>query len=144
MVFTTSSLQQAAYNYAETTRMAVIRILDDDSRVCLIERTTKHLTTSQSNSITINVHTVLTNKYYLSIKQDTFGSFGNNEFTSVQEIFSAVIKSIKLEVEKQTLTLKPKDWFGTSILVGRLDSNQKSMKLNRFYITVKMRIIVAY
>jgi hypothetical protein len=44
-------------------------------------------------------HTALTNKYYLSSKQDTFGSFGNNEFTSVQEIFSAVIKSIKLEVE---------------------------------------------
>lgn len=98
MVFTTNSLQEAAYNFAITTGMAVIRILDDDSRFWIVERTNKHLTTGAENKIAINVSTALTNEYYVSTKNDTFGTFNFKSFLSVNEILAEVISELQNEV----------------------------------------------
>jgi len=97
MVFTTNSLQEAAYNFALTTGMAVIRILDDDSRAWIVERTNKHLTTTDQNKVLINVSTALTNEYYVSTKNDTFGTFNFKSFLTVKEILAEVINELKKE-----------------------------------------------
>jgi hypothetical protein len=95
MVFTTNSLQEGAFNYAISTGMAVIRILDDDSRTWLVERANKNLTTSLQNAALINVTTALTNEYYLSTKHDTFATFNFKNFGSVKETFAEVLSMLE-------------------------------------------------
>jgi hypothetical protein len=94
MLFTTNSLQQGAFNYAQSTGIAVVRILDDDSRTWIVERTNKHLTTCPNNVKGINVITALTNEYYVNSRQDVFGIANHEVFTSVKEAFSSVIDSL--------------------------------------------------
>lgn len=97
MVFTTNSLQETAFNYAVSTGMAVVRILDDDSLSWIVERTNKHLTTSVQNSVAINVSTALTNEYYVTTRNDTFGTYNFKSFLSVKDIFTEVLKDLNEE-----------------------------------------------
>jgi hypothetical protein len=72
ILFTRTSLQSSAFNFASSRGIAVVRILDDDSMVWLIERTNKNLSTGLSNSIAINVINALTNEYFVSTRQGIF------------------------------------------------------------------------
>jgi hypothetical protein len=83
MLFTRSSLQQAAFNYAQSKGIAVVRILDDDSLAWLIERTSNQLVTGVENSIGINVLNALTNEYFISTRQSTFGYVNGKAFSDV-------------------------------------------------------------
>ncbi|MDQ6761053.1 MAG: hypothetical protein M3015_00320 [Bacteroidota bacterium] len=93
--FTTSSLQSSAFNYALSKGIAVIRILDDDSMMWLIERTNKNLTTSLSNSIVINVTNALTNEYFVSTKKNIFGFYNTKPFITIEELFMEILMATK-------------------------------------------------
>lgn len=103
MVFTTNSLQETAFNYALSTGMAVVRILDDDSRSWILERTNKHLTTSSQNSVAINVSTALTNEYCVTTRNDTFGMYNFKSFLSIKDIFTEVLNDFNVEPESDLL-----------------------------------------
>lgn len=91
MLFTRSSLQEGAFNYARSKGIGVVRLMDDDSLAWLIERTNKHLVTSQPNSVVINVMNAIVNENFVTTKRDTFGSVGNQVFYSVEETLAALL-----------------------------------------------------
>jgi predicted helicase len=89
---TTANLQQAALNFASAKGIGVIRILDDDSMTWIIERTNKHLTTTQANGAYINVLNALINEYYVSTKNDTFGYYKNKGFLNIKDLLIQMLK----------------------------------------------------
>lgn len=91
---TTSSLQSAAFNYARSLGIGVMRIMDDDSMTWLIERSNRHLTTSPENSRAINVLNAITNEYFVSTHKSTFAYFEDNTFLSVQDLVETLIESV--------------------------------------------------
>jgi Restriction endonuclease len=89
--FTTSELQESAFNFAINLGIGVVRIFDDDSVAWLIERTNKNLTTSTANTIAINVISALTNEFFVTTYHTTFAFFENKAFTKIDEMILEVL-----------------------------------------------------
>jgi hypothetical protein len=87
---TTNSLQEGAYNYATNLGIGVIRILDDDSLNWLIERTTKYLTTTTSNTTSINVFNALTDEYFVSTNNNFYAYYNLKPFTSLLSLLEII------------------------------------------------------
>lgn len=93
MLFTRSSLQQSAFNFADSKGIAVVRILDDDSLQWLIERTNKTLTTGKDNAVAINIINALINEYFVSVRQNTFGYVNGMGSHNISDILSSLLKN---------------------------------------------------
>lgn len=87
ILFSTTSLQKAAFNFATSNGIAVVRVLDDDSLAWLIERTNKHLVTSPQNSAVINVLNALTNEYFVSTRHSIYCFDGDKPFCDINSMF---------------------------------------------------------
>lgn len=90
--FTTSSVQSAGLNFANSVGMGLVRMLDDDSLAWMIERTTSDLTTTPVNSVKVNVMNALINEYFVSTKRDTFALANGVASYQIKDIISALLQ----------------------------------------------------
>jgi hypothetical protein len=93
ILFTTTSLQSSAFNFAASKGISVVRILDDDSLTWLIERTNKNLTTDLPNSIAINVINALTNEYFVSTRKNIFCFCNEKTFLDIKSVLLEIISN---------------------------------------------------
>ncbi len=91
VLFTTSELQESAFNYATNLGIGVARIFDNDSMSWIVERTNKNLTASPTNSVAINVVNALTNKFFVTTYCNTFAIYENKPYTTVDELIFAIL-----------------------------------------------------
>lgn len=91
MLFTKSSLQQGAFNYAFSKGIAVVRLLDKEALSWLIERTTDHVTTNHSNSVAINVINALTNENIVTTRRNTFALYKDKSDYEILSILEYLI-----------------------------------------------------
>ena len=94
LFFTTNSLQVSAFNYATNIGIGVVRIMDDDSMIWLIERANKNLSTSTINSIAINVTNAITDEYFVSTHKNVFAYLNEKAYTSIAELIQDVFNEI--------------------------------------------------
>ncbi len=100
LLFTTSSIQEGGFTFANSVGMGIVRILDDDSLSWMIERTTRHLVAGAPNSVSTNVMNALLNEYFVSTKHDTFAFANAVASYQVKGIISSLLHDINQEPSK--------------------------------------------
>lgn len=94
MFFTPSSLQNGAFEYAQTKKIAVVRVLEEDDLEWLIERTTDELVNTQSNPEITNVMHAISTEYFVSTKQNVFAFYKDKASYDVGQIIQAMLYDI--------------------------------------------------
>ena len=87
MFFTTSSLEEGALTFAMNSKIAVVRILENDSLQWFVERTSPYLNASVQIGDSSNVFNALVTENFVSTQKNTFVLNGVDAYTSLSEFF---------------------------------------------------------
>lgn len=96
MLFSRSSFQKGAFEFAKSKGMAAVRILDDDSLCWMIERSSKEVAADAKPTVVANVMNALLNENFVSTNHDTFALLDRTASYSVHDILKKIAREIVL------------------------------------------------
>ena len=100
MLFVTSAVQKAAFNFANSNGIAIIRLFDDDSMTWLIERSSKAFSTTESNTKMLNVINALTTDYFITTTNVFFAMDKDHPFLNIDELITYILHDCNWLIEE--------------------------------------------
>jgi hypothetical protein len=92
VLFTTSELQEGAFNFAASIGMGVCRIFDDDSMAWLLERTSNISFTNTENTIAVNVFNALTNEFFVTTHNREFAMLDSKPYNNIEDFIFDIMR----------------------------------------------------
>lgn len=92
--FSTNSFARGAVAFAESSGIAVVRMLDDDSLSWIVERSSPYLKTTSENALILNAYNAITEENFVSTRQSFFALDNNQPFGNMETLIKATIQTI--------------------------------------------------
>ncbi|MBI2272258.1 MAG: restriction endonuclease [Bacteroidetes bacterium] len=96
MFFSTNSFDRGAMNFAKSSGIAVVRMMDDDALHWLIERESPYLKTDARTAFVTNVVNALIEENFVSTRQSFFALVGTGNMTA-DSMLSLLLKAANTE-----------------------------------------------
>jgi hypothetical protein len=87
LFITTSTLRESAFNYAAAKGIGVLRMLEEEDLMWLVERADKNLSTTKENRNAINVINAITNEHFISTYHKVYGFIDSKTYLDFESLF---------------------------------------------------------